>query len=255
VDKITGVELRRDELDSAGGTLSLAIFTSVHFPSHISDSEVTPRYPRNARLVQITQSGVYSDVEAVGRAAGFAVRPPLITPSGFHFVAGTAGTIAGRRSAFMRFTDGLSDITIIEAPVLRRGSQPSRALRVLPRPYGEVEVNYALDDLEVVILGRGDPRDLLAMAESLEPSHEKEWRRGVSRAFNGRSRLITTLRNKGMSGDTVVALLTLLSHTNRSEQEILRAYQDSWCWREVAKRLRVSEVIVARQIEALCSTP
>jgi len=250
-DKANGAELRRDELDGSGSTICIVMYTSVSFPSRIPLSEVTPRFPRGARVECVSRSGVRQSVADLSKAAGFQVRAPLLMPSGFTFVAGAAASIAGRTSVFLRYTDGLSDLTIIEAPAQRRSGLPSRSARVLPRPYGEVEVDYALDGLQVVILGRGNARELVEAAEALDPRREKAWRSEVGRTFNGASHAVTAMRNRGLTGDTVVALLTLSSHTGKAADVVMRSYLDGWCWRDLARRWRVPEATIDRAVQAL----
>lgn len=255
MDRATGAELRRDDLDASGSTVSLMLFTSVAFPARIGDAELTPRLPRNVRTVTMTRALVQTDVSALARAAGFPVRAPLTMPVGFHYVAGVAGTLAGRPAAFLRYTDGLLDLTLIETPRTRRGAQPARSLHVMPRPYGEVLVEIGLDDLQITLIGRGEPRELVAAAESLEADRESRWRKEVERVFNGRSRQVATLRSRGLSGEAVVALLTLAAQTGRSEGALLASYFDEWSWRELARRVGVPEAVVARRIQSLCACP
>lgn len=253
VDRATGVELRRDEVDGSGSTICIVMYTSVSFPSAVKPAEVTPRFPKSARVENISRSGIHRDVGALARVAGFAVRAPLSTPQGFEFAAGTAATIAGRSSAFLRYTDGLSEITIIETPAPSGKRGYSRAARIVPRPYGEVEVNYVLDDLQVVVVGRGDARELLAAAEALDMGHETAWRREVARTFNGSSAAMSAMRNRGLTGETTVALLTLSAQTGKPAESVMRSYLEGWCWRDLAKRWRVPEATIQRNLSLLCS--
>lgn len=255
LDKATGVDLRRDELDESGSTASLMLFTSVSFPRQVSLAEVTPRYPAGVRVSTVTSSTIYQDLAELSKVAGFTVRMPLVSPSGFHFVAGAAGTLSARPAAFLRLTDGLSDITVIETPTQKRGNLTSRTVRVMPRPYGEVEVDYILDDIQVVMIGRSDPRELLASAESLDPERERQWRRQVTREFRGCESQVEALRARGLTGETVVALVALSHLVGRPAGALLQSYNTSWCWRDTARRFGVAESMVARHVQALKATP
>lgn len=254
VDKTTGAELRRDELDACGSTVCMTLYMSVSFPASLSLAEVTPRYPRKARVVTLSRSAVHADIAQLSKAAGFPVRAPLMTPAGFQFVAGTAATVAGRPSAFLRYTDGLSDITVIETRRSSRANLPSRAARVLARPYGETEVDYVLDDLQVVVVGRGDPRELLATAETMDGNLERRWRQDVERVFNGRSQAVGSMRNRGLTGDVVVALLSVSAQAGKPPQTAVDSYLQGSCWRDLARRWRVPETTVLRQIQTLCGS-
>lgn len=253
LDKATGAELRRDELDSCGSTVFLTLFTSVAFPRYIPDAEVTPSFPRQARAVNISRSSVYEDTAILSRAAGFPVRVPLATPAGYEFVCGTAATIAGRKSAFLRYTDGLLEMTVIETPRPASRAGPTTAARVLSRPYGEVEVDYALPDMQVVLVGRGSPRDFVTAAETMDQRVEARWRQGVSRVYNGQSHAVGAMRARGLTGETVVALLEVSSHSGRPVNSVLQSYLQAWCWRTLAKRYRVPEQVVVRQVQNLCA--
>jgi len=250
-DKATGAELRRDELDHAGSTISISLFTSVAFPSNISDAEVIPRFPPKVRVINMSRSSVHTDVVGLTRAAGFPVRVPLLTPAGFEFAAGTAADIAGRKSAFLRYTDGLSDMTIIETPMPGRGASRPRGARVTARPYGEVEVDYALEDLQVVLIGRSDPREMIAAAESMDQRIERRWRQDVARAFNGRSEAVGSMRNRGLTGDVVVALLAVSVHSGKPPSTVMTSYLDTHSWQDLARRWHVPETVVQRHIQTL----
>jgi len=251
VDKATGAELRRDELDHSGSTISISLFTSVAFPTRVTDAEVTPRFPAKVRVITMSRSGVHTDVGSLTRAAGFPIRVPLLTPVGFAFVAGTAADIAGRKSAFLRYTDGLSDMTIIETPVPGRGASRTRVARVTPRPYGETEVDYALDDLQVVLIGRSDAREMIAAAESMDQRIERRWRQDVARAFNGRSEAVGSMRNRGLTGDVVVALLAVSVHSGKPPSTVMASYLDTHSWQDLARRWHVPETVVQRHIHTL----
>lgn len=252
MDRATGVELRRDELDAAGSTLSLVLYTSVSFPRSIPEADVTPRFPKNVAVVHVSRSPAYRSISDLSVAVGFPVRTPLSTPDGYEFVAGAAARMGGRTSALLRFTDGLLDLTLIETPVSARDSGANHAVRVVPRPYGETEVTVALDGLHVVVVGRGDPRDLVGMAEGLDTRRENAWRRDVTRVFNGHGPAVASMRNHGLPADTVVALLTVSSVAGRPAADVLRSYMDVRCWRSLARRWNVPESTVERRIQDLC---
>jgi len=251
LDVRNGFELRRDELDANGSTITMSLYTSVDYPSTISLAEVTPRFPRSARIESISRSGLHADFTSLSRSAGFEVKRPLTLPAGYEFIIGTVAGISGRNSAFLRYTDGLSDLTMIQTPYATRGDQPSRGVRVLPRPYGETEVDCILDGMQVVLVGGGDARDLVATVESLQGSVEDAWRRDVNAVFHDHAQNISAMRDRGLSSAVIVALLTLSAQSGRSTSAVLRSYLKERCWRDLARRWRVPEAMVERRIRSL----
>ncbi|MBM3494965.1 MAG: hypothetical protein FJX72_11700 [Armatimonadetes bacterium] len=248
IDKATGVEMRRDEQDASGSTISIVMYTSVEFPSSISLSEVTPKIPKSARTVNIARSSILTGASALGKAAGFAVRMPLTLPWGYEFDRGTVVEIGGRKSGFLRYVDGLSELTVIETRVSPRASPGLRAARVIPRPYGEVEVDYALDDLQVVVAGRGDARELIAVVETLGKAREDAWRSAMSRTFDGRAAAVSAMRDRGLTAEAIVALLTISVGSGRSPRALLDSYVEGWGWQDLARRWRVPESEVHRRL-------
>jgi hypothetical protein len=251
VDRATGAELRRDDLSADGSTISIVMYTSVEFPSRIAPSEVTPAIPRSARTVNISRSHILTTVAQIRKSAGFAVRMPLSVPWGYVFDRGAVVEIGGRKSGFLRYVDGLSELTIIETRIAPNVSPGMRAARVIPRPYGEMEVDYAVDDLQIVVAGRGDARELLTVAETLGQAREAAWLSAMARVFNGRSAAVASLRDRGLSAEAVVALLTIANGSGRSVGALLESYLDGWSWPELSRRWRVPESEVHRRLNTV----
>ncbi|NLI01009.1 MAG: outer membrane lipoprotein-sorting protein [Chthonomonadales bacterium] len=251
IDAGTGVEMRRDEQDAAGNTISIMMYTSVEFPRTISLSEVTPAIPRGARTVNISRSGLMTTGSEISKTARFPVRFPLALPWGYEFDRGTVVEIAGRRSGFLRYTDGLSEITIIQSRSSPGGDPSMRAARVIPRLYGEVEVDYALDDLQIVVVGRGEARELIAMAETISGARETAWRSAMARTFNSRATAVGPMRDRGLSAEAIVALLTIAERAGPSPTVLLASYQAGWGWRDIARRWRVPEADINRRLQTM----
>jgi hypothetical protein len=248
VDRATGVELRRDEQDAVGNTISIVMYTTVAFPERIAASEVAPPVPRSARTVNISRSGLLTSVGSLSKAAGFTVRLPLALPGGYEFDRGTVVQIGGKRSGFLRFIDGISELTMVETRITSGISPGMRVARVIPRPYGETEVHYAIDDLQIVLVGRGDARELIAVAETLSKSRERAWREAMAREFRRHGPDVAAMRDRGLTAESVVALLTISRISGRSADALLDSHLDGWCWRDLARRWRVPESEIQRRL-------
>ena len=251
LDAATGVELRRDEQDASGNTISIMMYTSVSFPRTVGMAEVTASIPRGTRTVNISRSGLMSSARDLSRAARFPLRLPLALPWGYEFDRGTIVEIGGKRSGFLRYIDGLTEMTVIETELDPRAAPGMRAGRVIPRLYGEVEVDYALDDLQIVVLGRGDSRELIAMAETMSKAREDAWRTAMLRVFNGQAAAVAGMRERGLTAEAIVALLTVAEASGRPPRDLLESYLAGWGWREIARRWRVPEADIHRRLQTI----
>ncbi len=251
VDKATGAELRREEQDGVGNTISVSIYTSVAFPEYVPPSSVRPPSHRSARTVDISRSGLHTSVGTLSKLAGFPIRTPLALPWGYEFDRGTVVEIAGRRSGFLRYIDGLAEMTIIETKLSPGMESGMRAARVVPRPYGEAEVDYAIDDLQIVIAGRGDARELIAVAETMAKRRENAWLSAMRRSFNGRHAEVAAMRQRGLSAEAIVALLTIAECAGRPPSDLLASYVAGGCWQAMARRWRVPEAEIRRRLQTV----
>ncbi len=248
VDKATGAELRREEQDGVGNTISVSIYTSVAFPKTIPASQVCAPTARSARTVNISRSEVMTSLASLSKLVGFTIQTPLAPPPGYEYDRGTVVEIGGKRSGFLRYIDGLSEMTIIETRTSSGVSPGLRAARVIPRAYGEVEVDCAVDDLQVVVVGRGDVRELIAVAETMGKRREALWRSAMERTFSGKRSTVSAMRQRGLGAEAIVALLTISEGSGRPPGDLLATYVNGGCWRALARRWRVPESEIQRRL-------
>lgn len=248
IDTQTGVELCRQENDRRGNTLNVTFFNSIEYPARIEAREVKAQFPANALQINISRSAIYSDIASLRRASTYDISAPFWMPEGYELENCAMMMVDGQNRATLRYTNGLSVITICQAPPLQRRPPGYSIANVLTLPYGEVMVDYATQSRDYMVVGRCEPHGLSGILNGLNADREADWRARLAETFRPSNGLLSQMRNRGMGLDTIAALLAI-SRSARQKQETLYAlYLDGWDWRYLARRFRVNEKQIAFQM-------
>lgn len=250
-DKATGAELWRQESDREGNTLNVMFFTSVEFPAAIPQSALQPAIPPNAATVNISRAEMLRDVAALRKRVGFDVHLPLQLPPGYEFLCATVVEVGGQPMATLVFSDGMALLTVCEGRPTNGRPTGYRSLKVLPTPLGETMVIYGKEHLNLCVIGHLEKQALAVVAESIDPRRERLALQRMSRGDRRDLPQLARLRDLGMRADTLAGLVEIGRITRMPLPELVELRPEGGCWRDVARRVHVSEALVARQISAL----
>jgi negative regulator of sigma E activity len=248
VDTQTGVELCRQENDRRGNTLNVSFFNSIEYPARIAPQEVKARFPANALQINISRSAIYPDIASLRRVSAYDISAPLWMPEGYELENCAMMMVDGQNRATLRYTNGLSVITICQAPPAQRRPPGYSIANVLTLPYGEVMVDYATQNRDYMVVGRCDPQGLSGIVHGLNAEQEADWRARLAEAFRASNGLLSQMRSRGMGLDTIAALLAISQSARQKQETLYSLYMDGWDWRYLARRFRVNEEQVAFQI-------
>jgi hypothetical protein len=245
VDTRTGVELCRQENDRRGNTLSVTFFNSIEYPSRIAPEEVKARFPSNALQINISRSAVYSDIASLRRASTYDISAPFWMPEGYELENCAMMMVDGQSRATLRYTNGLSVITICQAPPVQRRPPGYSIANVLTLPYGEVMVDYATQKRDYMVVGRCEPQGLSGIVNGLNGEREADWLARLAGAFRVSNGILNQMRDRGMGLDTIAALLAISLRARQKQETLYALHQEGWDWRYLARRFRVKEEQVA----------
>lgn len=248
VDQATGVDLWYQESDSRGNTLCLMIFLAVQYPRSISSSEIALDTRKVSKRINISRFDVVRDIGKVRLAAGFPVAAPLSMPAGYVFDLCTLVTINNSLTACLRYTDGLSTITICETKNNRVPSHDDRPFRAVNLPLGEAVVDLVNPGVDIRVVGHADPKGLLAVAGAIDTVRERFWVTQLSRKFGVAESNLYTLRNRGLCMEAIATALKVCTQRGNSMTQVVGLYGNGLNWREVARRYSVTEADVLIQL-------
>jgi hypothetical protein len=240
IDRKTGATLWVEENDLRSNTLCVAMFTSVEFPPHIPDSEVLRLLPKRRKEV-VGTDGFYRSVSELGRAAGFRVRLPISMPGGYEFEFGTLVRMQKRPTACLRYSDGLSDLTVFQSPSQGPPGPDAGVFRAMAMPLGETVVEYRSRGMEVKVVGHMEAEGLAAVAACLDSAREQYWTDRLRRQFGAKGPLVASLRDRGLGLDAVAAMLEISSRQGTRLSRLMESYRSGLGWRDLARRHGVPE--------------
>lgn len=251
LDARTGVVLWRQESDGAGNTLGLVMYTSVEYPSHISDSEVKLPLPPGTRKINVSRSPTLRDIQSLRRYADFDITLPISMPREYEFENGEVVMMGGRRTVCLRYTNGMTYLTIYQTPALERRSESSLLMRSWMLPLGEGMVNRSCGPMNYMVIGHCDLQGLLHVACALDRDQARRRLNELARTFRVSLGILANMRNCGMSLDAIAALLDVHAQTGRSLEGLLRLYQDGWGWDSLARQFKADTLQVAKRARSI----
>lgn len=251
LDAKTGAVLWRQESDRAGNTLGLVMYTSVEYPARISDSEVRLPLPSRTRKINVSRSPALRDIESLRRHAGFDITLPVSMPREYEFENGEVVIVGGRRTVCLRYTNGMTNLTIYQTPAAVRRSESSLLMRSWKLPLGDGMVNRSCGPMNYMVIGHCDLQGLLNVARALDRDRARQCLNKLARTFRVPPGILAKMRNRGMSLDAIAALLDVHAQTGRSLEGLLRLYQDGWGWDSLARQFKADITQVAKRAQSI----
>ena len=241
VDAATGLPLCHQESDRQGNTLDLTLFTSIDFPRSIPEHEVRRIFPRKAHEAVMCKSPIFREISSLKKVARFPVYQPNITPAGYLFDQCELVQLGGAPTSILRYTDGISLITICQSRA--KSVRPScyRLLQSAIHPMGDNMVAYDCGAMDYRVLGHRDKESLIALARSMDTEGERKGLNLLSKTFHVPAKVLTRLRAGGDGLDTITALLMITRHSRKSLAYLESLSHDGWGWRSLAKRFHLRE--------------
>jgi hypothetical protein len=251
LDAKNGAVLWRQESDRAGNTLGLLMYTSVEFPTHIADSELHLSLPTRTRKIIVSRSPALRSIESLRRYAGFDITLPISMPCEYEFENGEVVMVGGCRTVCLRYTNGITRLTIYQAPVVIQRAESSLFIRSWQLPLGEGVVNRRYGPMNYLVVGHCDLQGLLHVAIALDRRRAHAHLNELARTFRVPSGILANMRNHGMSLDAIAALLDIHSQTGRSLEGLFRLYQEGWSWSSMARQFRADLTRVTRRAQSM----
>lgn len=250
VDRNNGAVLSRQESDLRGNTLALTFFTSVQFPRRIANSELTFRFPNRARKVWMTLSSLYRDVASLRRKAGFDVFLPVAMPpglEGFELEACEIVLLNGEKAACLRFSDGMTNLTICQSP-FRRAPQDVNSILWQPLPRGQAMVLCFYRQTTLMVAGPRDVEALCAIARAVDADRERALLERLAHNSGMPCAALEDIRNRGVMLDTMAALSEISAQTRRRFEALIALYQDGWTWPRIAEQYRANVQRISERV-------
>ncbi len=133
VDRSTGVLLRTEERDAAGGLAFSSFFTRISYSLNLPSALFRFQPPAGARIFSFYLSGdPVTDPEALARQAGFAVIVPPTLAGGYRFLHGATATYGAFSAATVTYGDGISVLSVFQTPSRRMAFPQAGAVVALP---------------------------------------------------------------------------------------------------------------------------
>lgn len=239
VDKANGAVLSRTESDHKGNTIASSFYTSISFPPRISDTDVTYRFPRYARRVKMSLSPLYRDIASLRHAAGFDVYLPTAMPAGFEMDASEIVRLNNERVVCLRFSDGITNITICQNPTKQTPAGYS-AILWQPLPRGQAMVLRYYRRSVLMIAGPKNIDVLCWVAGRVDADRERSLLERLSNGSGMPLSELAEIRNRGMMLDALAALSEISTQSRRRFDVLVGLYRDGWTWPRIAEQCKAS---------------
>jgi hypothetical protein len=168
IDAETFVILGQVDYDSHGRAESSTRFTSIRFAKDYPEGLFRVPADTNA-VVDRPAPGEIMPLDRLCKQVGFPVREPSYIPAGYKLDACRL-YCCPHKSAYLRYTDGLSSISVFESRIGTgcgdRSCEPMGPCRVKRADRGEI-VSIEDSGISFVVVGDLNSRELKKVAESL----------------------------------------------------------------------------------------
>ena len=247
VDKGNGVILSRTESDHKGNTIASSFYTSISFPASIAASDLSYRFPRRASRVKMSLSPLFRDIASLRDAARFDVYLPTAMPAGFELDASEMVLLNGERVACLRFSDGITNLTICQNPTKQTPSAYS-AILWQPLPRGQAMVLRFYRRSVLMIAGPRNVEVLCWIAGRVDADRERSLMERLSNGSGVPLSELVEIRNRGMMLDALAALSEISAQTRRRFDALVSLYRDGWTWPRIAEQYRANVQRVSERI-------
>jgi hypothetical protein len=240
VDVKTGTILSHVENNPRGHTISVTFFTSVRFPSKISPSEIKDPLPDRVPVVNLSRSPVMRDIGKMRRLVGFDVCVPFAMPAGYEFQHCEVVAFNGTPATCLRYTDGMSDITVYQSAAGESLAANRPSLKVSVHALGNTVVEYRNGPANFMIVGRTEQAGLLDVARALNMDRERTILNYFGKNYVVPASALAVMRNRGIGTDVMDALLSIRQKARQPLSKLLALHDDGLSWTTIAQQFKVN---------------
>lgn len=249
IDNRTFYAISRQENNARGHTISLTLFRWVEFPRDSSKPSIASPFPAAARMVKSPLARVFNNIADLRRTAQVEVCVPVSMPGGFEFERCELVDVAGRPTLCLRFTDGWSSISIYQSRAAGEQRPPTlRAMHYSRHTMGDCAIECATSEMNFMLIGRVEMNGLVCIANALDPDRERTYLADTAKAYRVPMSALAAMRSKGLGIDTINALLEISARSRRPVTSLVSFVRDGYCWRDLARQLRVDSRRFAARI-------
>jgi negative regulator of sigma E activity len=235
IDKKTGLTLCHQESDSRGNTIGLSFFSNIQFPQHIPDKQVSYRFSDKLQREVISRSITYTSLASLKKKAPFSVYQPVQMPDGYLFDECEMSCILGRATACLRYTDGISNITICETPAIICRPPSFTQIQTGVRSNRDYIISYSTSTMDFVVMGSEPISSLIEIAQQLDGQREHICRSRILYMYPHSLPDIRSFRNLGLCMDGVSAAMLLSARLHKSPELFASLMSRGYSWQSIAR--------------------
>jgi outer membrane lipoprotein-sorting protein len=168
IDTRKWIKLRTEEIAPDGTVLSMTYFTKIDFVDSIPDSKFHIEPPPGVSVEKEREHPHEMSMEEARRHVDFTILEPSYVPPGFKFTG--AGILPFREGKLivLRYTDGVSTISMFQTPGERLNPKFLEHLREGPSRSDAGVYTWRVRDMNLTIVGRISQDEIRRMAASVK---------------------------------------------------------------------------------------
>ncbi len=251
LDKSTGMPLCHQVNDMSGNTLGLSLFSYISYVKDIPSKVFQYHFPDRLVRVNLSKSSIYHTVSPISKLVKFNVTVPVRMPPGFDFEQCELMDLQGGATVCLRYTDGLSNITVCESKDCM--TLPSSASIMQAGRYsdGDYIVTYHVGCMDYAVMGQNDPTDLQWVARTLDSEIAHYYASRLISMHPKFSSVIMNLRNQGFGLDDIDALMLISKISGDPVRSLANLLREGWGWETLARWKGVNPDPLSRRIDSL----
>ncbi|MEP6756232.1 MAG: sigma-E factor regulatory protein RseB domain-containing protein [Chthonomonadales bacterium] len=236
IDRANFSVLSHQESNHLGETVNVSSFNGIKFLPHIDPKEFAKAIPEGVPLVKFSRSEPAKNIQSLSKLVDFDICMPYIMPGGYEFEYAEVVVTKGQRSTCIRYTDGISEISLFQTR-----SPTKRAPDYLLKRSGTDGLNnifftFEKGPMNFAAVGHLDPAGLDEMFERMNMDQERAFLDYLARNYRIHLTDLETLRDQGLCIDTLNALLEVRKRTGKSLADLLDLNREGHCWQSIAKK-------------------
>jgi hypothetical protein len=240
IDVETGALLSLMQETARGETLSVGSFNGVEFPRSVDAGELKKSLPAKAKEVNFSRSEIVRTFAELKKRAGFDFCAPYAMPGGYEFQHAELLSIKGEPTTCIRYSDGLSEITVCQNRAQDQRPAEYRFTQPMVDPMGNNMVDYRIGQMNYILVGRCSLSGLMAVTNALDAQREKVFLDYLARNYRTPIETLAGLRNQGIGMDTLDALLAIRQQMDVPLSTLVALFKDGYGWTAIARRFRAN---------------
>ena len=164
IDTATGVRLKYNNLDPAGGVVSETYFTKIDYEPAFSPADFRPASLPNVPHEPLLPSGrPFPTIATAQERVPYPIREP-VAPDGFRLGGAWVVNSGNRLTTILRYTDGVNNFALFQSPLPKR---PASTERMRPVRMRNGVAQWVSGGRGYILIGNLKPENVRAIADSL----------------------------------------------------------------------------------------